>query len=386
MTRWMKRLLTLLLTMSLLLPSFGAALAEEEEEDLILFSSEDFVFEDLEDPGIPADEDEDEDEDEDLFIDDEIADELQEMDQDIDDTVDPNSLDLNPNLPEHVVNILLIGIDTRSRDMDEGLQHNDVNIVASINTRDGTIKLTSILRDTYLTIPGLKSKNRINVAYATKNRGAQRAMRTVNRNFELNIQYYVAINFFGLASIIDAIGGVDIEMSAKEARAVNAYLKAHPPAYDNSTEKRIDLDRAGGLLHCDGVQAVMYARLRSLDNDFARTARQRKLMEILLNTVLADGMDLNRLMSLLQECIQYARTNMPAMTMLNLGMQVLSSGILEKVRNGETLLEQHRIPMDKTYSYRTINGNSVVYMGSNNFPKNVKALHEFIYGEYIPAK
>ena len=53
--------------------------------------------------------------------------------------------------------------------------------------------------------------------------------------------------------------------------------------------------------------------------------------------------------------------------------------------NGEELIQQHRIPMDKTYSYKTVNGSSVVYMGSKNFPKNIEALHEFIYGEYIPV-
>ena len=106
-------------------------------------------------------------------------------DNEIDDTIDPDKLDINTNLPSNVVNILLVGVDTRSTSLDDGLQNGDVQIIVSINKDDGSIKLTSILRDLYVTIPGYKNKNRINTAYSRG--GGQLAMRTINKNFELNI-------------------------------------------------------------------------------------------------------------------------------------------------------------------------------------------------------
>ena len=75
------------------------------------------------------------------------------------------------------------------------MQNGDVQIIVSINKDDGSIKLTSILRDLYVTIPGYKNKNRINTAYSRG--GGQLAMRTINKNFELNIENYITINFYG---------------------------------------------------------------------------------------------------------------------------------------------------------------------------------------------
>ena len=320
----------------------------------------------------------------DVFFDDDGS-TIEITDNEIDDTIDPDKLDINTNLPSNVVNILLVGVDTRSTSLEDGLQNGDVQIIVSINKDDGSIKLTSILRDLYVTIPGSKNKNRINTAYSRG--GGQLAMRTINKNFELNIENYITINFYGLASIIDSLGGIDIEMTAKEAKAINTYLRQHPPKYDNQSKdyERENLPNKAGTHHCDGIQAVMYARLRKVDNDFGRTARQRKLMELLLEKVLDGGMSMTELNNLLNACMPYVQTNMKASTLFDLALGVLRSGISDRLTRGESLLEQHHVPMDGTYSYLDVDGASVINMGSKSFPKNVRALHEFIYGEYIPA-
>ena len=309
------------------------------------------------------------------------------LDAEIDDTVDVDSLEINHNLPDHVVNILLIGIDSRSENLDEHNQHGDVQIIVSINKLTGEIKLTSILRDLYVTIPGYKSKNRINVAY--QRGGGELAMRTINHNFEMNIEHYIVINFYGLASIIDSLGGIDIELTRQEAGAINAYIRKNPPAYDNQGDdyERVPLEKKDGVQHLDGIQAVMYARLRSIDNDFARSARQRNLLELLLKKVTAGGMDFDKLFGLLEICLPYAKTNMSLSDMGNLAMIVLQSGLLDRVAAGGPLLEQNRIPMDGTWKYdETSSGASVVaFRTSKRLRENVEALHEFIYGEYYPA-
>lgn len=345
--------------------------------------------------------DEPEDFEEDLVISDEIYDELSEMDVEIDDSIDRDSLELNENLPDHVVNILLVGIDSRSTELDQGGQHGDVQIILSINKEDGSIKLTSIMRDLYVTIPGYKSKNRINVAYhfgqsnpGLNISGAQLAMRTINRNFEMNIEHYATINFYGLASVIDALGGIDVELTKEEASAINTYLRQHPPAYDNQGKDyvRTELEKIDGVQHLDGVQAVMYARTRHVaggSNDYERTERQRKLLELLLEKVMRD-MNVSKLSDLINTTLDYVSSNMPPQDMFELAFGLLRGGMIQKAKNGETLMEQFRIPMDGTAKYSTVERGgskmSVVEFHSNGLKKNVQALHEFIYGEYIPAK
>lgn len=373
----LKRLLAMLMLLCMLLPLcvtaedvFGGTIEIDEEE------AQSAGEEDYGDIYIPED-------------DEEIASTIEILDAEIDDSVDPDNLELNENLPDNVVNILLIGIDGRTDDMEDGTQHGDVQIIVSINKDEGTIKLTSVLRDLYVTIPGYKSKNRINVAY--QRGGGELAMRTMNRLLELNIQHYVAINFYGLASIIDSLGGIDIELTKQEAAAINNYIKKNlkKGGYDNQDKdyERIPLEKKNGVQHLDGIQAVMYARLRSIDNDFARSARQRHLLELLLDKVLDGGMDMNKLLGLLEACIPYAKTNMKTNELFTLAMGVLNSGLMDKLESGEPLLEQSRIPLDDTWKYYTTSGGAsvVAFRTDKRLQENVEAIHEFIYGEYIPA-
>lgn len=375
----MKRLLCLLLSCALVLSS--AALAEEDEgEDWSLVEENVLLTDDGEE--LLVDE-------ELLFVpDDEMESELDLLDEqwEVDESVDPDSLELNENLPDNVVNILLIGIDSRAKDIKQetSLQHGDVQMILSINTDTGSVKLTSVLRDLYVTIPGYKNKARINTAYAKG--GGQLAMRTMNRLFELNIQTYATINFYGLASIIESLGGIDMELTRAEARTINAYIKKHPPVYDTKEHsERVPLEARDGVQHLDGIQAVMYARVRSIDNDFARTARQRKLLETLLEKIMQD-MDMATLLELINTTMPYVTTNANVSTIFNLALKVMQSGMMEKAKAGEPLLEQHRVPMDKSYGYKDVNGASVIAWGTANYKKNLESVHEFIYGEYIPAK
>ena len=376
----MKRLMALLMALCMLVT--GMAFAEEDEE----YSLGDVVGEEA----LTTPEPEEEDEDSDVYFDEDteaLLDDLH-LDVELDESVDPDKLDINPNLPDHVVNILLIGIDTRDTDLNEGLQQGDVQLILSLNKQDGSVKLTSILRDLYVTIPGYKSKNRINVAYARGD--GQLAMRTVNKNFDMNIEYYATINFYGLASIIDAIGGIDIELTKKEATAINSYLRKHPPKYDNTDgSARVELEKVDGVQHLDGVQAVMYARVRSIDNDFARSARQRKLLELLLSKIMQD-MTVDKLMSLIETSMPYVQTNVGLNTMLELALGLLQGGIVQRAQAGETLIDQHRIPVDETWKYyKTEGGASVVaFRTDKRKVENIQALHAFIYGEgaYYPAE
>jgi LCP family protein required for cell wall assembly len=396
----MKRFLSLLLALSLLLPVFALAESDDdldveeivEEVSLDEEETEDFEPEDKTGEKFVLTEEEQ----------DEVAELLSKFagEDAVVETVDEDSLYINPNLPDHVVNILLLGVDSRNTDlkMDNDTKRADVQIILSFDTLDGSIKLSSILRDTLITVPGTDKKKVITNSYQSYDaNGAfhdspESSVRTVNYNFEMNIRYYVTINFYGVISIIDHLGGIDLELSKAEAKAINAYLKKNARAIsrtydtDEARAKRETLQAVNGVQHLDGMQALMYARLReNLGGDWERTARTRRLLDTLLQTVLKEHKDVFELVDLLELCLSYVSCNMNLETMGNLMLTALRSGIMDKLDNSDTLIEQFRIPMDKTWKYADLDGKSVVFMSKNNFQKNREALHEFIYGQYYPA-
>ncbi len=405
MKQWLHRMLALMMALCLLCP---AVLAEDEDFDLFeeVDLGDDFWDDETTEAAQP--------EEEEFFIGEDGAEAIEEnldtLERDPD--INPDDLEVNPNLPENVINILLIGVDMRENDINSkkaNLLHNDVTMILSINLDDGSVKLTSIQRDLHAPIPGYRGSARINEAYAKgmgrngdngENGGAELTMRTVNKNFEMNITKYVVINFYGVATIIEEMGGVDVDVTKGEALAINNYLKKNGRrmTYDTKgNENREPLEvrkemKTGEkyVLHLDGVQALMYARLRSGmktgNNDFNRTARQRHLLELLLKQTVPT-LNMNRVSALLKLASPYIRTNIDGLSMLQMVIGVMNQGnLVEKVRNGEELLQQHRVPLDKGYSYDTINGASVTTMNATQWKNAVESIHYFIYGEYYPAK
>ena len=291
------------------------------------------------------------------------------------DTVDLTNLSPNAALPDNVFNILLLGVDNRSTELERG--RSDAVIICSINKDNGSIKLSSIARDTavsILTSTGKHTTNRINVAY--QRGGPELSMLTVNTNFQMNVERYVVVNIHGLAAIIDALGGVDMDMSAKEAARINFELRKEP--MDNV--KRAKVKAVEGLQHLDGMQAVTFARIRNLDNDLERTRRQRQLLETLLKKVL-EGMDIMKFMSLVETALPYGQTNLTTDEMLSLGMLVITGDAMKGLQSGGEIMQQFRIPMDKKYGYKGFNGISLLYMNPKNLRFTIESLQEFIYGQ-----
>ncbi len=293
------------------------------------------------------------------------------------DEVDLSNLEPNELLPDNVINILLLGVDNRSTELERGLS--DAVIICSINKDTGSVKLTSIARDTAVIVPGFKDKNRINVAY--KRGGPELSMKTVNRNFDMNISHYVVVNIHGLADIIDALGGADIEMTSREAGRINFELRKEPM----DKVKRDKVQATDGMHHLDGMQAVTFARIRGIDSDLERTARQRKLLETLLEKVMAD-MDLAKFMNLIEVALPYGQTNLELKDLLGLGTIVLSGEAMKNLQGGGAVLEQLRIPMDKKFGYKDFGGASLIYLNDKNMKLSIEAIHQFIYGAAYPEK
>ena len=168
-----------------------------------------------------------------------------------------------------IFNVALFGVDTRDEDSFSG--RSDTISIASVDKKNNVVKLTSILRDSYVAIEGHKNQ-KITHAYAFG--GAELAIKTINQNFGMNITDYATINFYKLADAIDILGGIDIEVTEAERKHLNDIGDDENPDFNY-------LDEAG-TVHLNGEQAVVYARLRKIDSDVARSNRQRKVIEALI--------------------------------------------------------------------------------------------------------
>lgn len=167
----------------------------------------------------------------------------------------------------HVINILLIGVEEF-----EGAKNTDTMIIATMNTKDNSLKLTSLMRDLYVEIPGYKD-NRLNSAYPRG--GIDLLYDTIEQNFDLKIDGYCLVNFDAFEKIIDKIGGVEITLTAKEAK----YLKT-----TNYISKKKNRNVVEGKQLMNGNQALGYCRIRKVptateSSDFGRTQRQRIVLQ-----------------------------------------------------------------------------------------------------------
>lgn len=178
---------------------------------------------------------------------------------------------------EGIVNIALFGVDMGDDWTNYG--RSDSIMIMSVNKKAGTVKLISILRDTKAQIEGYEPQ-KINAAY--QNGGPTLAIKTINSNFHLNIKDFVSVNFGELTKLIDAMGGVDIEITAQEAEIIDLG-----GIYDENNEYsgQINMTVTEGVAHLNGAQALVYARIRKIDSDYNRADRQHKVLTALLTKV-----------------------------------------------------------------------------------------------------
>ena len=175
---------------------------------------------------------------------------------------------------DSVRNILLIGVDAREGESSDSTR-SDTMMILSIDEKNKQLKLTSILRDTYVEIPGWKW-NKINAAQS--HGGRQLLVDTIEYNFKVDIDNYMLVNFDMFTTIIDELGGVDVEVTEKEANYINArynMTQAEKDAFPGTTN--------AGVNHFSGMQALWYSRMRYLDSDFYRTQRQRKVISAIID-------------------------------------------------------------------------------------------------------
>lgn len=176
------------------------------------------------------------------------------------------------NGSDEIVNIALYGVDTRDFSKDTGLS--DAIIVMSVDQKNNVIKMTSILRDSKVPIEGHGSQ-KINHAYSYG--GPVLAMKTLNQNFGLDIKEYVTVNFSQLADIVDAVGGVTLNLTDAEVRETNINM-----ADKFANEPKV---QSSGEVLLSGAQAVSYSRIRKIDSDNMRASRQQNVLNAVFEKI-----------------------------------------------------------------------------------------------------
>lgn len=228
-----------------------------------------------------------------------------------------------PASSSRVLNILLVGEDTRGKDVLESGTRADSAIIASLNADTKQIKLTSILRDAYAyweTTPGDESTgkfDKINAAMSTGD--IHTYINAVENLYKIKIDNYVIVNFTSFEKIIDTLGGVELELTSAEINEINNHQKRYGKVY---IEKTFDGNK--GTLKLTGKQALAYCRIRKIDSDNMRANRQK----ICLSKVFSDMKDASsvQLLKILNDMVPYVRTDMSKNNIVKTAKYALKEG------------------------------------------------------------
>ena len=298
----------------------------------------------------------------------------------------PEDLGFESVIDKKITNIALFGIDSRKVNSFKGLS--DSIMILSLNTETKKVKVISIMRDSLvpITYNGKTTYAKINSAYSKG--GPELAIKTLNTIFGLDISEYATVNFYGMADIIDAVGGIDVELAEGE---LNAY------GYENGKKiywglngcigeicgyKGLDPKdyyvNEAGLQHLNGVQAVAYARIRHAANiegtndDYGRTDRQRYVMEQLFNKAVT--LDKSKYVKLAKSLIPCSETSLSYSQIMSLAVNILLSS---------PTFEQSRVPLtDYQMGSKSISGvGSCIYYDLDYAGKIIRA---FIYDDITP--
>lgn len=262
--------------------------------------------------------------------------------------IKPDVVDKKEEEVNETINIALFGVDRRT---ENEASRSDSMIILSIDKKHKKIKMSSIMRDTYVQIKG-HGETKINHAYAYG--GPQLAIRTLNENFDLDIRDYATVDFSNLEKIIDAMDGVTVDIDQDEVSKIPGVTKS-------------------GMQTLNGKQAVAYSRIRyTTGGDFRRTERQRTVLSVMFEKIQSLGAA--EFPSIVSELLPLTETSMNSMDIIKLGTKVLTSNISK--------LEQERFPVDGYWSGKTIGG---VWYLLADMESSIEQLHNFIYEDIKPV-
>lgn len=245
-----------------------------------------------------------------------------------------------------VQNILLIGTDA----VNNGASRSDTNMLVSIDRNNRKIKLISFMRDYWVEIPD-NGNGKLNAACAYGGPGL--TVYTIEKNFGIKIDGFAMVDFDIFISIIDALGGIEVEVTEKEA----SFMRNQVTWTDV---------QAGSNVLLNGKEALLYCRIRKLDSDFMRTERQRKMITALIKKMASP--EVVKILPSLDDVLPQITTNMPS-----LNLTLTAFGAIPCIGYE---IEQMQVPFEGTWDYDTINGQSVLVADRE---KQKQMLKEYMY-------
>ncbi|ELC8374490.1 LCP family protein [Clostridium perfringens] len=255
-----------------------------------------------------------------------------------------------------ITNIALFGIDAT----DGNAGRSDAIMIATVDKIHNKLKLTSIMRDSYVDIQG-HGKDKINHAYAFG--GHELALKTLNENFDLNLKDFATVNFSSLPKIIDSIGGIDLDIRSDEIKYINDYINN----LNALNKTNVNSITSAGTQHVNGTQALAYCRIRyTAGGDGERTERQRIVLTKLFEKF--NKVSPTKYPSILNDLMPMITTSLSSSEILGLAKTVSSMG--------GSGLEQERFPKDNYSKGEMING--VYYLTFDN-NITVKQIHDYIF-------
>lgn len=260
--------------------------------------------------------------------------------------------------------IAVFGLDSTDGNLGKGA-NSDVIIICSLNWETGEIKMASVYRDTYMKVGEKNPYRKINEAYARG--GPDQAIEALNENLDIEVDDFVSVNWKVVADGINALGGVDIEVTPEEFTQINGYITS---VVENTGIYSQHL-KAPGFQHLDGVQAVAYCRLRKMDTDFKRTERQRAVISQCLEK--AKKTEFKTLLGTIDLCFSQVATTVDVSDIVDLAL------VITKFHIGETT----GFPFDlKIQDVGKLDCVVPVTLTSN-----VIKLHQFLFGteNYTPS-
>lgn len=284
-------------------------------------------------------------------------------------------LSINENLPDEWMNVLLLGTDEREQ---AAKGRTDSMIICSVNKNTGEVKLSSIQRDLAVDFAdlGYADLGTVRINSANYFGGPEMAMKTVNELFDMNIQHYALINFFGFQDAVNVLGGITMDITEAEMNKINDAQKqvagiAKNAGIDISGWDNEELTEYGDGVRLNGQQALGYARIRKLDSDFGRSERQRKVLMAMLDEVKTkSALEIAQLGAAM---MPYLTTNLDLNEIMNVAMVVLSSNM--------EIDSAMRLPVNGTFTQerRTLHGTEQDMLWDCDFVQNAQELYNFIY-------
>lgn len=236
-----------------------------------------------------------------------------------------------------IYNLLLIGVDNPGEEL---TGRSDTMLLASFNARTAELRLVSFMRDTYVAIPR-HGHNKLNAAYAYG--GAELLLETLEKSFGVHVDGYVTVNYALMADLVEAIGGVELEVSQDELKKLNGIVEYYNYLRGRPEEEGLLLQ--AGYQRLNGVQTMAYARIRKLDSDFVRVERQQRVILAIYKQI--SGADLATLTRVMADHISRVGTNVTLAQAASLLTSVLSAG--------EVDARTMRIPADGAYYSQMLN-------------------------------